>query len=116
MTSKKEHPVFTGNQMREAVQEPMGILATDYRSQKAETRQRDRRSRLHGTATITYGLVISTLRHDSFADCFGVPSMQLADVVLVNVKELLAAPSQQTGEDSIAVDHPHQYATAQGLL
>ena len=74
------------------------------------------RRRLHGAAMITYGLVISTPRHDSPADCFCVPSMQLADVIQVTAKGFLAAPRQQTGEDAIAVDHPHQYTAAQGLL
>ena len=31
MTFKKEHPVFTGSQLREVVEEPMGVLATNYR-------------------------------------------------------------------------------------
>jgi hypothetical protein len=43
MTFKKEHPVFTGSQLREAIDEPMGVLATNYRSQKTETMQRGRR-------------------------------------------------------------------------
>ena len=45
MTFKKEHPIFTGGQLREAIDEPMGILATNYRGnrQKTETRQRERR-------------------------------------------------------------------------
>ena len=43
MTFKKEHPIFTGGQLREAIDEPMGILATNYRLQKTETRQRGRR-------------------------------------------------------------------------
>ena len=65
---------------------------------------------------ITYGLVISTPRHDSPADCFWVPSMQLADVIQVTAKGFLAAPRRQTGEDDIAVDHPHQYTDAKALL
>jgi hypothetical protein len=28
MTFKKEHPIFTGNQLREAIDEPMGVPAT----------------------------------------------------------------------------------------
>jgi hypothetical protein len=43
MTFKTDYPMFTGSQLREAVEEPMGVLATNYRSQKTETRQRDRR-------------------------------------------------------------------------
>ena len=30
---KKEHPILTGNQLREAIDEPMGVLATNYRQQ-----------------------------------------------------------------------------------
>ena len=42
MTFKKQHPVFTGRQLREAIEEPMGVLATNYRSQATETK-RERR-------------------------------------------------------------------------
>ena len=43
MTFKKDSPVFTRSQLREAVEKPMGVLATNYHSEKTETRQRDRR-------------------------------------------------------------------------
>ena len=43
MTFKKEHPVFIGSHLGEAIEEPMGILATNYRLQKAKTRPRNRR-------------------------------------------------------------------------
>jgi hypothetical protein len=42
-TFKKAYPILTGSQLREAVDEPMGVLATNYRLQKTEPRQRNRR-------------------------------------------------------------------------
>ena len=36
MTFKKDHPTFSGIQLREAIEEPMSILATNYRMRDAE--------------------------------------------------------------------------------
>ena len=38
MTFKKDHPTFSGTQLREAIEEPMGILATNYRTQETEAK------------------------------------------------------------------------------
>ena len=34
----KDHPTFSGTQLREALEEPMGILATNYRKQETEAK------------------------------------------------------------------------------
>jgi hypothetical protein len=44
---------FTGNQLREAIDEPMGVLATNYRRQKTEPRQETGGTQHHGTDGIT---------------------------------------------------------------
>ena len=38
MTFKKDHPTFSGIQLREAIEEPMPILATNYRMREAEAK------------------------------------------------------------------------------
>jgi hypothetical protein len=38
MTFKKDHPTFSGIQLREAIEEPMSILATNYRMREAEAK------------------------------------------------------------------------------
>ena len=38
MTFKKDHPTFSGNQLREAIEEPMGILATNYRTRETDAK------------------------------------------------------------------------------
>ena len=38
MTFKKDHPTFSGIQLREAIEEPMAILATDYRMHETEAK------------------------------------------------------------------------------
>ena len=38
MTFKKDHPTFSGIQLREAIEEPMAILATNYRMREAEAK------------------------------------------------------------------------------
>ena len=38
MTFKKDHPTFSGIQLREAIEEPMSILATNYRMREAESK------------------------------------------------------------------------------
>ena len=38
MTFKKDHPTFSGIQLREAIEEPMVILATNYRTQETEAK------------------------------------------------------------------------------
>ena len=38
MTFKKDHPTFSGTQLRKAIDEPMGVLATNYRMQEANPR------------------------------------------------------------------------------
>ena len=40
MTFKKDHPTFSGIQLREAIEEPMAILATNYRTQETEAKPR----------------------------------------------------------------------------
>ena len=38
MTFKKDHPTDSGIQLREAIEEPMVILATNYRTQETEAK------------------------------------------------------------------------------
>ena len=38
MTFKKDHPTFSGIQLREAIEVPMSILATNYRLGEAESK------------------------------------------------------------------------------
>ena len=40
-SSKKDHPTFSGNLLREAIEEPMAILATNYRMREAEAKPRE---------------------------------------------------------------------------
>ena len=54
MTSKKDHPTFSETQLRGATEEPMRVLATNYRKQEAEAKPRGFESQdgVHASADI----------------------------------------------------------------